>query len=74
MDEETEKDLIFLYPYFAYNRRKMEEIKIGWNFFIDSEYDTNSLGRWSGYNMYIYFLRDVIIEKQKQLEKLNEII
>ncbi len=73
LNDETKKDLIELYPYLGYDRRRIDNIKVGWNFFIDSEYDSNSLGRWGGYNLYIYNLENVIKEKENQLKKLNEI-
>ena len=73
LDEETIKDLTFLYPYLEYSKSKMNDIKPGWNFFIETEYDSCSLGRWSGYDLHIYGLNDTIREKEEQLKKLKEI-
>lgn len=73
LNDDVKKDLTTLYPYMAYSRTKMDSVKIGWNFFIETEYDSNGLGKWSGYELYIYGLDDIIKEKEEQLKKLNEI-
>lgn len=73
LNDDTKNDLIWLYPYLNYQRQIINEIKRGWNFFIETEYDSNGLGRWSGYELYIYNLEDVKKEKEEQLKKLNEI-
>lgn len=73
LNDETKNDLIQLYPYLKYDRRRIDNVKIGWNFFIESEYDSNSLGSWGGYNLYIYNLENVIKNKENELKKLNEI-
>ena len=74
LNDETKNDLILLYPYLKYEGCMINKIKSGWNFFIESEYDSNSLGRWCGYNLYIYNLEDVRKEKEEQLKKINEIL
>jgi hypothetical protein len=73
LDEETKKDLIFLYPYLGYSKFKIDDIKLGWNFFIETEYDSCSLGRFAGYDLHIYGLDNIIKEKEEQLKKLKEI-
>lgn len=72
LNEETKKDLAELYPYLSYYN-KYSRIISGWNFFIETEYDSNCLGKWSGYDLYIYNLDEVIKEKEEQLKKLKEI-
>lgn len=74
LDDETKKDLIFLYPYLGYDIRKLNLIKSGYNFFIETEYDTCSYGKWSGYSLYIYNLNGIIDEKENQLKKLKELL
>lgn len=74
LNDETKKDLTQLYPYLGYSRSKIDEVKLGWNFFVESEYDSNSLGKWGGYNLYIYNLEDVRKEKEEQLKKLKELV
>ena len=74
LNDETKKDLVTLYPYLTYSRSKIDSVKIGWNFFIETEYDSNSIGRWGGYELYIYGLEDIIKEKEEQLKKLKEIV
>jgi hypothetical protein len=49
----------------------MNDIKLGWNFFIETEYDSCSLGRWSGYDLHIYGLNDTIREKEEQLKAIE---
>jgi hypothetical protein len=73
LNDETKKDLIYLYPYLGYEKSKFNDIKSGWNFFLETEYDSNSLSRWGGYDLYIYNLKNIIKEKENQLMKLNEI-
>jgi hypothetical protein len=73
LDEETKKELEFLYPYLSYDKSKSDDIKIGWNFFIETEYESCSLGKWGNYNLHIYGLNDIIKEKEEELKKLKEI-
>jgi hypothetical protein len=73
LDDETKTDLITLYPYLNYSKSKINDVKLGWNFFIETEYDSCSLGKWGGYDLYIYKLENVIKEKEEQLKKLREI-
>jgi hypothetical protein len=77
LNDETINDLICIYPYLGYEGLMIlmiKKIKIGWNFFIETEYDSNFISRWGGYNLNIYSLEDVIKEKKEQLKKLNEIL
>jgi hypothetical protein len=73
LNDDVKKDLYTLYPYMKYSRTKIDSVKIGWNFFIETEYDSNALGKWSGYELYIYRLEDIIKEKEEQLKKLKEL-
>jgi hypothetical protein len=73
LNDDVKKDLAILYPYLDYSRTRIDNVKIGWNFFIETEYDTNGMGKWSGYELYIYQLENIIKEKEKQLEKLKEL-
>ena len=73
LNDETKKDLIQLYPYLGYDRRKFDKMKTGWNFFLETEYDSNAISKWGGYSLYIYNLENLKKEKEEQLKKLNEI-
>lgn len=73
LNDETKNDLMSLYPYLKYEGSMINKIKIGWNFFIETEYDPNTISRWGGYDLYIYNLEDIIKERQEQLNKLNKI-
>jgi len=73
LNDETKEDLIYLYKYLEYSKKKLYEIKLGWNFFIETEYETCSYGRWAGYDLYIEHLNDVVAEKERELKKLMEI-
>ncbi len=74
LDDETKQDLISLYPYLEYSRSRINDVKLGWNIFIETEYDSNVISRWGGYEIYIYGLNDIIKEKEEQLKKLKEIV
>ena len=74
LDDETKQDLISLYPYLGYNKSKINDVKLGWNIFIETEYDSNVISRWGGYDLYIYGLENIIKEKEEQLKKLKELL
>jgi len=74
LNDDVKKDLTILYPYLAYSRTRIDNVKVGWNFFIETEYDSNSLGKWSGYELYIYQLENIIKEKEEQLKKLKDLV
>ena len=74
LNDETKKDLIQLYPYMGYSRSKIDEVKVGWNFFLETEYDSNAISRWGGYSLYIHNLEDIKKEIEEQLKKLKEIV
>ena len=73
LNDDVKKDLTTLYPYLGYSRSKIDSVKVGWNFFIETEYDSNVISRWGGYELYIYGLEDIIKEKEEQLKKLKEL-
>ena len=73
LNDETKKDLMFLYPYLAYNKSKLDEIKTGWNIFVEEEYDSCGLSRWSGYELYIYNVKDLITQKKEEIERLEKL-
>lgn len=71
LNEETKKDLKEYYEYLSY---RWKDIKLGWNIFIESEYDSDSCSRWGGYNLNIYNVNEHVNEKIKQLERLKELL
>jgi hypothetical protein len=74
LTDDVKKDLTILYPYIGYSKSKIDNVKIGWNFFIETQYDSDSMGKWSGYELYIYGLKDIIKEKEEQLKKIKDIL
>jgi hypothetical protein len=74
LNEETIQDLTSKYPYLKESERLLERIKTGWNIIIEEEYDSNCIGRWSGYELNIYHPEDIIEERKEQIEKLNKLV
>lgn len=73
LNEETKKDLFEFYPYLNYSGYKLKEVKPGWNIFVESEYDSDSLSRWGGYNLDIYNVEDLLEKRMRQIENLKSI-
>ena len=75
LDKETKEDLIFLYPYLGYQKSMLapDVIKPGWNIFIEEEYDSCSISKWGGYNLFIYSANDLITRKEKEIERLKNL-
>jgi len=72
MNDETKEDLSWLYPYLKYEPLTLENFKNGWNFFTETQYDSNCYGVWSGYDLYIDNVNNIIKNKMEELERLKE--
>jgi len=73
LNDDTKNDLMKFYPYLEYHKSKFNDIKSGWSIFIEEEHDSCGTSRWSGYNLNIYNVNDLIDEKEYQIEKMKKI-
>jgi len=63
----NKEELQWLYRALDFNK-----LKKGWNFFIETEYDSCSYG--GGYDLHVEHLEYVILEKELQLKKMKELL
>jgi hypothetical protein len=72
--EEIQKDFKEMFPYYRDYPKRLEKLRKGWQFIIEQEWDSSSYGKWSNYDINIYYPEEFIEEKEEQIKVLKKFI